>query len=111
RQAGVYPTDSPGGWRILGRTAMPLFDPSQRPPSLFRPGDRVRFYSTPEGGLASVATPISHQAERSQAMEWLRVIQPGMQTTVQDQGRTGFARYGVTTSGAADPDALAIGNT
>jgi biotin-dependent carboxylase-like uncharacterized protein len=43
-------------------------------------------------------------------MAWLRVIQPGMQTTVQDHGRTGFARYGVTASGAADPDALALGN-
>lgn len=113
RQAGIYPTDSPGGWQILGRTTMPLFDPTQRPPTLFRPGDRVRFYPicpTTYSDLASVATPIPQRAEKPQAEAWLRVIRPGMQTTVQDQGRTGFARYGVTASGAADPDALALGN-
>lgn len=110
RQAGIYPTDSPGGWRLLGRTAMPLFDPTQRPPSLFRPGDRVRFYPTSDSEPASVAMPALQRSEKSQAVAWLRVIQPGMQTTVQDHGRTGFARYGVTASGAADPDALALGN-
>lgn len=40
---GVYPRSSPGGWRIVGRTALTLFDPSGRPPALLAPGDRVRF--------------------------------------------------------------------
>jgi KipI family sensor histidine kinase inhibitor len=110
RQAGIYPTDSPGGWRILGRASTPIFDPARRPPSLLGPGDRVRFYPVPASDLASVSPPLAQQATKSQAIPWLRVIQPGMQTTVQDQGRTGFARYGVTASGAADPDALALGN-
>lgn len=110
RQAGIYPTDSPGGWRILGRTSTPIFDPTRRSPSLLRPGDRVRFYPVPASDLASVSPPLAQQASKSQAIPWLRVIRPGMQTTVQDQGRTGFARYGVTASGAADPDALALGN-
>lgn len=110
RQAGIYPTDSPGGWRILGRTSTPIFDPTRRSPSLLRPGDRVRFYPIPASDLTSVSPPLAQQASTSQAIPWLRLIQPGMQTTVQDQGRTGFARYGVTASGAADPDALALGN-
>ncbi len=110
RQAGIYPTDSPGGWRILGRASMPLFDPAQRPPSLLRPGDRVRFYPAAASDLASVATPIPQRAAKLRAIPWLQVLQPGMQTTVQDKGRAGFARYGVTASGAADPDALALGN-
>ncbi|HEY1389060.1 MAG TPA: 5-oxoprolinase subunit PxpB [Ktedonobacterales bacterium] len=110
RQAGIYPTDSPGGWRILGRTSTPLFDPARRPPSLFHPGDRVRFYSVPASVPASVAPPTPQRMVESQAVGWLRVIQPGMQTTIQDQGRTGFARYGVTACGAADADALALGN-
>lgn len=42
-QTGVYPRDSPGGWRILGRTPLVLFDPLREPPSLLTPGDRVRF--------------------------------------------------------------------
>lgn len=42
-QTGIYPLASPGGWQLLGRTALPLFDPAQTPPTLLRPGDRVRF--------------------------------------------------------------------
>ncbi len=42
-QTGIYPLASPGGWQLLGRTALPLFDPTQNPPTLLRPGDRVRF--------------------------------------------------------------------
>ena len=39
----VYPQASPGGWRILGRTDVALFDPAASPPARLRPGDRVRF--------------------------------------------------------------------
>jgi 5-oxoprolinase (ATP-hydrolysing) subunit B len=42
-QAGVYPLSSPGGWRLIGRTALRLFDPEAAPPALLRMGDRVRF--------------------------------------------------------------------
>jgi inhibitor of KinA len=44
-QSGIYPLDSPGGWRCIGRTALRLFEPSWQPPSLLRAGDRVRFVS------------------------------------------------------------------
>jgi len=40
---GVYPRESPGGWRLLGHTTATLFDPHADPPALFAPGDRVRF--------------------------------------------------------------------
>lgn len=43
RQTGIYPMESPGGWRLIGRTGERLFDPYAYPPSLLRPGDRVRF--------------------------------------------------------------------
>ncbi len=42
-QTGVYPAASPGGWQLIGRTAVALFDPSRNPPALLQPGDRVRF--------------------------------------------------------------------
>ena len=42
-QTGIYPMASPGGWQLLGRTSLPLFDPTQDQPTLLRPGDRVRF--------------------------------------------------------------------
>lgn len=42
-QTGIYPTDGPGGWRLIGRTPHILFDAMQQTPSLLLPGDRVRF--------------------------------------------------------------------
>ena len=42
-QTGIYPRPGPGGWRLLGRTPLTLFDPSRAQPSLLLPGDRVRF--------------------------------------------------------------------
>lgn len=42
-QTGVYPVDSPGGWRIIGWTPLQLFDPKREPPFLLTPGDVVRF--------------------------------------------------------------------
>jgi inhibitor of KinA len=42
-QTGIYPLASPGGWRIIGRTDLELFDPDRRPPTLLETGDRVRF--------------------------------------------------------------------
>ncbi|MGP8243585.1 MAG: 5-oxoprolinase subunit PxpB [Bryobacteraceae bacterium] len=42
-QAGVYPLASPGGWRLIGRTPLALFDVHGEPPALLRMGDRVRF--------------------------------------------------------------------
>jgi 5-oxoprolinase (ATP-hydrolysing) subunit B len=49
RQTGVYPTASPGGWRIIGRTALRLFDPQADPPALLRMGDHVRFVPVSKG--------------------------------------------------------------
>lgn len=46
-QTAVYPLDTPGGWHIIGRTEMVMFDPSHDPPALLRAGDLVRFVPTP----------------------------------------------------------------
>jgi len=42
-QTCVYPYETPGGWSIIGRTPLTVFDPTREPASLFEPGDRVRF--------------------------------------------------------------------
>jgi len=42
-QTGVYPVTSPGGWRLIGRTPVKMFDPSRANPSLVTPGDYIRF--------------------------------------------------------------------
>jgi allophanate hydrolase subunit 1 len=40
---GIYPATMPGGWNLLGLAAAALFDPLRTPPTLFEPGDEVRF--------------------------------------------------------------------
>jgi KipI family sensor histidine kinase inhibitor len=40
---GIYPTASPGGWQLIGRTEVTLFDPDRDPPALLGPGSRLRF--------------------------------------------------------------------
>jgi len=42
-QTGIYPLRSPGGWNLIGRTPLKLFDASKNPPTVLHPGDRVRF--------------------------------------------------------------------
>ncbi len=42
-QTGIYPNPSPGGWHLLGRTELALFEPARTPPALLRAGDQVRF--------------------------------------------------------------------
>ena len=44
RQTGIYPLESPGGWQIIGRTPLEIFDPDSTVPAVLRVGDAVRFY-------------------------------------------------------------------
>ena len=48
RQSGIYPLPTPGGWHLIGRTNVKLFLPDSDPPCLFRAGDRVKFFSSPQ---------------------------------------------------------------
>ena len=45
QETGIYPLASPGGWHLIGRTSVKLFLPDSDPPSLFRAGDRVKFFA------------------------------------------------------------------
>ena len=48
KQTGIYPAQSPGGWQIIGRTPLRLFDPIKRPPTPLEMGDQVTFFSIKE---------------------------------------------------------------
>jgi len=48
RQTGIYPMESPGGWQIIGRTPVQLFDPEKEPPAMLQIGDLVQFYQIGE---------------------------------------------------------------
>jgi len=55
-QTGVYPIDSAGGWRLIGRTPVTMFDPVADPPSRLQPGDRVRFTAIPRASYEELAS-------------------------------------------------------
>jgi inhibitor of KinA len=54
-QTGIYPSDSPGGWHVIGRTPVPLFDATATPPGRLSPGDRVRFVPVSASQFESLA--------------------------------------------------------
>ncbi len=54
-QTGVYPSSTAGGWRLIGRTPIPLFRPAQREMSLLATGDRVRFRPVTSEQFATLA--------------------------------------------------------
>jgi KipI family sensor histidine kinase inhibitor len=126
-QTGVYTLSSPGGWHLLGRTTMSLFDPSANPPSALQPGDRVRFVPTvvmdneeeDENREDEDKDEDEDEDEENSVVPnayvsvtpCLEVIAPGPMTTVQDLGRRGYGRHGVSRSGAADGISLRLANS
>ena len=108
---GIYPTESPGGWHLIGRIAQPLFDPAGSPPSLLQPGDRVVFEPTGEMPFAELlAATRPHDPPPPSGTAVLRVATPGPWTTVQGGPRHGRASMGVPAGGAMDLPALASAN-
>ncbi|MCE5193024.1 5-oxoprolinase subunit PxpB [bacterium] len=114
-QTGIYPVASPGGWNIIGRTPLTLFDPSRRQPSLVQPGDLVHFVPISRRELegqhahASAGHPQTYSVSGHED-GGCEVLEPGVMTTVQDGGRWGLQHVGVPASGAMDRQALALGN-
>ena len=56
-QTAVYPYQTPGGWNVIGRTPLTVFDPARDPPSLFAPGDCVRFVAITGEEFAKLSRP------------------------------------------------------
>jgi inhibitor of KinA len=57
-QTGIYPVESPGGWRIVGRTPLRLFDPRVESPFLLAPGDGLRFVPVDEATFDAIAAEV-----------------------------------------------------
>ena len=109
--AASTPVESPGGFWVLGRTPVRLYDPAAADPILLRAGDHVRFRAidraeydaiAARGGAGRYAPRIS----RRRVMSELLVQEPGPLTTIQDLGRFGHLRVGIPTSGPMDRDAF-----
>jgi KipI family sensor histidine kinase inhibitor len=117
-QTGIYPLDSPGGWQIIGRTPLRLFDREKEHPFLFKTGDHVQFYSISKEAYLQLLPPKKDplNAHTKAQNPDIMVVKPGVFSTIQDQGRFGFLAYGVPNSGAMDLQAhhwanALVGNT
>jgi KipI family sensor histidine kinase inhibitor len=105
--AGIYPSASPGGWQIIGRTGVGLFDAANDPPALLPPGTRVRFVPV-DDQPAPVAAP--RATTDGGGVGNLTVLRAGALTTVQDGGRRGAAHLGVPRAGPLDAPAARLAN-
>lgn len=110
--AAVYPTTSPGGWQLIGRTPEPLFTPWEPPYARLAPGDRVRFTVATVAAEAVEAPSISGApvAADPAGQPAFEVEQPGVWTVLQDGGRRGMAALGVPAATAADPYSFRLAN-
>ncbi|HEY6509013.1 MAG TPA: 5-oxoprolinase/urea amidolyase family protein, partial [Vicinamibacterales bacterium] len=105
---GVYPRPSPGGWALLGRTSVPMFDLLRG--CLVRPGDRVRFLPMGQGNRLEEMPASSPSPQVPPTDPVATVIRPGLLTTVQDAGRWGHQGEGVPVGGALDAPARRLAN-
>ncbi len=121
-QTGIYPRELPGGWHLIGRTPLALFDAQRDPPALLAPGQRVRFRISafdstsafvPECGNQKAAVPgrtLQQSSHPRKQGVGIKILSPGLLTTVQDGGRGGHAAIGVGAAGAMDAVALRLAN-
>ncbi len=108
-QTGVYPSASPGGWRLLGRTASLMYDPRRDAPFLLEPGDTVRFKSVETAAPVGEPSPIELLPEEPRAPTFL-VRAGGLLDLVLDAGRPLVGRYGLARGGPLDKVSARIAN-
>ena len=107
---GIYPVEAPGGWHLLGTTDQALFDPTAREdPAFLGLGDLVRFVPVLGVGPWPRSTRSREHRRDRRDVGSVEVVRAGL-TLIEDLGRAGFARFGVSCSGAADPVALRLAN-
>lgn len=63
KQTGIYPLASPGGWQLIGRTPVKVYDPERAEPIVYKAGDYIRFYSVSESEFEKIAASSSSEIE------------------------------------------------
>jgi KipI family sensor histidine kinase inhibitor len=108
----VYPQASPGGWNLIGQTPLVMFDAGREEPSLLKHGDRVRFRAIDAAEFKQLAATnqVAALLEAPPECPLLRVVSPGVQSTLQGLPRYGRQHLGVTPGGAMDTASLRLAN-
>ncbi len=101
-QTGIYGLESPGGWRLIGRTPLTMFNPRSTPPVPIGPGDHVKFEPVTAREFKFIKSAPAAAPAAQESIPILDVEQPGLFATVQDLGRLSFRHLGVPRSGGLD---------
>lgn len=121
-QTGIYPFATPGGWNIIGRTPLSLFDRSKPDAFLLKAGDQVQFIPITKEEFEQYVdmTTIEKKVtinyysptikKQEEGNQIIRVEQCGFLTTIQDAGRKGHLQYGVPQTGALDNYSMKLAN-
>ena len=111
-QTGIYPVASPGGWQIIGRTPYRLFDPGKTNPFLLQTGDTVRFQAISREKFEQIKAQQPSVSRQTPAQETadVRVLHPGVYSSLQCLGSPGFQAFGVPLGGSMDPISHQIAN-
>ena len=108
--SAVYPRRSPGGWQLIGHTTARMWDLGRNQPALAAPGRRIQFRAVRESLNIAPGSAPATDAPAREAASGLRIISPGLQSLIQDLGRTGHAGLGVSAAGALDRASLRRAN-
>ncbi len=117
RFSAVYPNASPGGWQLLGTTALAMWDLSRPEPACVQPGMMVQFSAL--GNKKTIVIPAEISIKNSKKKPEninnnveiaIEILDAGLQTLVQDQGRLGQSGQGIAPSGALDQGAMRQAN-
>lgn len=101
KQTGIYPINSPGGWQIIGRTPLNVFDINRKDAILFKSGDNIQFYAINKEEYYQIKQPIFKESKTFSSPDIL-ILKGGVYTTIQDTGRLGYRDLGVPVGGAMD---------
>lgn len=112
-QTGIYPNSSSGGWNLIGRTPLSLFQASNVPCTLLEPGDSVRFRAITKDEFDSIGQPFNQPVCSGSGKSnggVLEILSPGVQTILVDEGRWGYQHLGVSPGGPMDSLAARLAN-
>lgn len=123
KQTGLYPAESPGGWRIIGRTPLKVFDQNIKPSCLYEAGDKIRFVPISKSEFFEIQKAVESESgakeklssEEKQKPRYvctcgIKILDGGLFTTVQDLGREGFQDLGIGQGGAMDRESCSYVN-